>query len=86
MHVRSTIMKNEELKTKLREKFKCCPEAILKRLESMVDAGLFGENATSLSDEEMSRRCAKIYHLTDNDRKEIIAKIDIIKIASIVNA
>ena len=68
-------MKNEELKTKLREKFKCCPEAILKRLESMVDAGLLGENATSLSDEEMSRRCAKIYHLTDNDRKEIIAKI-----------
>lgn len=68
-------MKNEELKTKLREKFTYCPEAILKWLESMVDAGLLGENATSLSDEEMSRRCAKIYHLTDNDRKEIIAKI-----------
>lgn len=68
-------MDNEELKLLLSEKFKECPDAVRKSIESMADAGLLCEGVNSLSEKELISRYAKINFLTESERTEIMDQI-----------
>ena len=68
-------MKHDELQQILQNRFKGCPDAIIKRLMSISEAGLLDRDFASLPEDEKTLRYEKVYCPTEEEYNEINSMI-----------